>query len=110
MPIPKPKANETRSKFISRCMSFLGSEGGRTQNVMLGICYSAWKEKDEVVMKNTDEAKLPDAIPQPGTIAGPKGGYDDGLDNIVVPENLKSRGWGNEQNLDDILPVATTKT
>ena len=46
MPLPKPKAGEKQSEFISRCMS----DGTmmieyREKDQRLAVCYVQWKEK-----------------------------------------------------------------
>ena len=46
MPLPKPKANEKQSEFISRCMSDKTMLiEYKEQDQRLAICYVQWKEK-----------------------------------------------------------------
>lgn len=54
MPIPEPKAGESREEFISRCMSAQSGED-RPQDQKLAICFSSWEDVkkslfDRVVM------------------------------------------------------------
>lgn len=54
MPIPEPKAGESRDEFISRCMSAQEGED-RPQDQKFAICFSQWRDVkkglfDRVVM------------------------------------------------------------
>lgn len=55
MPVPSPRPEEQESEFVSRCMSELYNEYGQDQAA--GICYSQWKEKDN--MSSDEFATLP---------------------------------------------------
>lgn len=55
MPIPKPKDGEQEQEFISRCISELYNEYGQEQSA--GICYSQWRDKDQ--MSEEDFRNLP---------------------------------------------------
>jgi hypothetical protein len=55
MPIPKPHSNEEENAFISRCISELYNEYGQESSA--AICYSTWREKDN--MSEIDFATLP---------------------------------------------------
>jgi hypothetical protein len=48
MPLPKPKTDETKSEFISRCMSDSIAES-EFPNVSqrVAVCQSQWDKKDE---------------------------------------------------------------
>lgn len=43
MPIPKPRKDEDKTKFIARCISFLVKEG-KTQEQASAICYKVYKD------------------------------------------------------------------
>lgn len=43
MPLPKPQPNEEKSKFISRCISFVVKE--MPQNQAIAVCHSQWRRK-----------------------------------------------------------------
>ena len=48
MPIPKPNKGEDKSKFISRCVSFLSSEGtGKDNKQRVAICFNQWRKSME---------------------------------------------------------------
>jgi len=56
MPIPKPKPNEGKDDFISRCMSAIGDEYD-DKDQALAICFDAWKNKgagEEMVIRTID--------------------------------------------------------
>jgi hypothetical protein len=55
MPIPNPHSNEEENAFISRCISELYNEYGQESSA--AICYSTWREKDN--MSEIDFATLP---------------------------------------------------
>lgn len=56
MPIPKPKTGESQEEFISRCMSNTTMVEEYNQKVRAGICFTAWKNKeDNVDGKNNPE-------------------------------------------------------
>lgn len=44
MPIPKPSGGESRGDFMSRCVSFLASEGGYSNDQRVAICSSQWSQ------------------------------------------------------------------
>ncbi|PIU76160.1 hypothetical protein COS75_00475 [Candidatus Pacearchaeota archaeon CG06_land_8_20_14_3_00_35_12] len=56
MPLPKP--NETRAKYLSRCIPILKKEG-KTQSQAIGGCFGRWKfySKEGKERKN-QEARL----------------------------------------------------
>jgi hypothetical protein len=45
MPIPSPRGNESQSKFVSRCIGFLVTEG-TPSNQAAAICYDKWRKKE----------------------------------------------------------------
>lgn len=46
MPIPKPKKDESKDKFISRCAKQLAKvDPNRPKKQRLAICFSEWKNK-----------------------------------------------------------------
>lgn len=46
MPIPAPRANEKRSKFIARCMGNAQMiKDYPTQSQRSAVCHSAWRKK-----------------------------------------------------------------
>ena len=50
MPLPKPNQGESKSDFITRCMTVTSAEGKESQQA-LAICYTQWtgaKKEDEV--------------------------------------------------------------
>lgn len=53
MPLPKPSKDESKDKFISRCMVFQDKEGKfnlkdkKEREQALAICYSQYKSKNE---------------------------------------------------------------
>ena len=46
MPIPAPKKNEDRSKYIARAVDFLMKEN-YSQGQALAIAYDIWKKENE---------------------------------------------------------------
>ena len=44
MPIPKPKANEKQSDFMTRCVAEISKEHKKDQAV--AICYQKWKDNE----------------------------------------------------------------
>jgi hypothetical protein len=63
VPIPKPKAGQTKNKFISSCMSELSGEYPETDQ-RYAICISSWEDKFSVarqvheIKKNEHFSKL----------------------------------------------------
>ena len=54
MPIPKPKKDENKDDFVSRCMSAIGDEYD-DKDQALAICFDAWRSKDEEkILKTLD--------------------------------------------------------
>jgi hypothetical protein len=48
MPIPKPKKDEVKEEFISRCITTLRNEDPeKPQKQIAAICYDAWDGKSE---------------------------------------------------------------
>lgn len=48
MPIPKPKKDEDKDAFISRCISTVSKEDPeRSDKQIQAICFSTWKESRE---------------------------------------------------------------
>jgi len=43
MPIPKPKQNEPKPKFLGRCIAFEVKRGMK-QNQATAICYEQWRK------------------------------------------------------------------
>ena len=56
MPIPKPKAGQTKNNFISSCMSELSGEYPETDQ-RYAICISSWEEKFSVA-KQVHQSKM----------------------------------------------------
>lgn len=54
MPIPKPRKNEKKDKFISRCMSFLSDEKKFTQEQRIAICNAQFSRKAKGELKFAD--------------------------------------------------------
>jgi hypothetical protein len=48
MPIPKPRKNEKKDEYISRCIEFLAGEG-KAQDQAAAICIKEWKESKKEV-------------------------------------------------------------
>lgn len=47
MPIPKPKKDETKNKFLTRCMGNSTMRKEYPDNKQrLAVCYTEWREKD----------------------------------------------------------------
>lgn len=46
MPLPKPDKNESRDKYISRCMKAQKGENKKRAQ-KLAICFSKWRRKNE---------------------------------------------------------------
>ena len=45
MPIPKPRKNESRQKFISRCVSSLhDTDPNRPNKQLVAICFTTWRK------------------------------------------------------------------
>jgi hypothetical protein len=42
--MPEPEKNETKDKYIGRCVSQLMKDEGKEQDQALAICYSYWKK------------------------------------------------------------------
>lgn len=48
MPIPKPRKNEDKDKFISRCISQLKKEDpNRPDKQIKAICFQRWQERNK---------------------------------------------------------------
>ena len=48
MPIPKPKKDESKDDFISRCMSDdVMLDEYPDQEIRSGVCYTQWDNKDK---------------------------------------------------------------
>ncbi len=46
MPLPKPKKDETRRQFISRCIKNKNiNKEAKNKDQKLAICYNQWKNK-----------------------------------------------------------------
>jgi hypothetical protein len=43
MPIPKPKSNENKTQFVSRCISQITGEYGKDKSI--AICITTWDEE-----------------------------------------------------------------
>ena len=49
MPIPKPKADESKNDYVSRCVKKLSDDGDfKDQNQRLAVCYAQYKNKEAV--------------------------------------------------------------
>lgn len=82
MPIPKPKANETESDFVARCMGDdVMAREYPDQKQRAGVCYTQWKRKDMENEMETREIKDVEIF-QVGTWKGTKYTSKD-LDQIV---------------------------
>lgn len=58
MPLPTKKQNESRKKFVSRCVSELSKKGeGKSVEQRVAICHSRWEKSraNEVVKELTRE-------------------------------------------------------
>lgn len=57
MPLPKPKENEEKKEFISRCMIYQDKEGkydlenDKDRKQAVAICYTQWDRKTEDIVK-----------------------------------------------------------
>lgn len=60
MPIPKPKRNEEKDKFISRCMSDDVMVSEYKEDQRMAICQTAWKDRNKKISKS--EEKQDDTI------------------------------------------------
>ena len=50
MPIPKPKKNEEKNEFISRCISTLSDmKEFKDNDQRIAVCFSQWERKDEKI-------------------------------------------------------------
>lgn len=50
MPVPSPRGGESQDKFISRCMRFMHSEGGRPRKQQQAICFDKWRKRAKGVI------------------------------------------------------------
>jgi len=57
VPIPKPKAGQTKDKFIQSCMSDLSGEYPETDQ-RYAICLASWEDKFSNVAKQVYQAKM----------------------------------------------------
>jgi len=60
MPIPTPRATETRDEFVGRCAEFLTSEG-KSQDQALAICYNNFYES-KTMKSNIDQYRTYEEI------------------------------------------------
>ena len=60
MPIPTPRATETKDEFIGRCADFLTSEG-KSQDQALAICYNEFNES-KIMKSNIDQYRTYEQI------------------------------------------------
>jgi len=48
MPVPSPKKNESKQKFVSRCAKLMADRDPEMDNKKrVAVCYSAWRKKNE---------------------------------------------------------------
>lgn len=47
MPIPKPSKGQSKSDYMSKCMSFLKDEGKGDQKQRVAICLDTWRRNNE---------------------------------------------------------------
>ena len=43
--MPEPKKNETKQKYISRCIAYCVKNEGLSQKAATGKCYGMWEQK-----------------------------------------------------------------
>ena len=56
MPLPTPKENETKSEFVSRCISELTHANEfKSKTQRIAVCYSQWSKSDKE--KENDDGK-----------------------------------------------------
>jgi hypothetical protein len=49
MPVPKPRANEEKDDFISRCISSLHkTDPNRSDDQIIAMCYTSWRSKESI--------------------------------------------------------------
>jgi len=55
MPVPKPRPNESKDSFVSRCASQLAStDPGRPNEQRVAMCFSSWRDaKGQATLKDT---------------------------------------------------------
>jgi hypothetical protein len=55
MPIPKPRKNEEKDAFISRCISTMKKvDPNREEAQIMAICYTAWRKRKSGISKKGD--------------------------------------------------------
>ena len=122
MPIPSPRGGESKSKFVSRCVSFLAGQEGYDGNQTAAICYQKYRDKDKTDEQIIKEVTMTTKI-QEITEDDPVRAQTDrfaGTGDIAAPEGLVAgqptefdteervgheNPNANESDLDDILPV-----
>ena len=94
MPIPKPKAGETKNKFISSCMSELSGEYPETDQ-RYAICISSWEDKFSIA-KQVHQSKMNQYFSKLEEFKS----YSDYPDSVknnakAVLKYVEKNGWGS---------------
>ena len=56
MPIPKPRPNEEKDKFVARCIRQLSKENpNRDRKQIIAICFQTWKDRKKESINKMDE-------------------------------------------------------
>ena len=56
MPLPTPKENETKSEFVSRCISVLTHANEfKSKTQRIAVCYTQWDKSKKEEEKNDDK-------------------------------------------------------
>ena len=59
MPIPSPHPNESKEKFIPRCISTLSKlDPNKPQKQVVAICHSEWKRKKLSELHSKNEKNI----------------------------------------------------
>ena len=79
MPIPKPHADESRDKFIPRCISAISDEFDDNDQ-RVAVCMAAWRDKDK--MAEQDVARKAISL----KLAGDTGAFEAVIATLNVPD------------------------
>ena len=112
--MPKPRAGESRSGFMSRCVPEVIGEG-LAQDAAVARCYGIWESKgddmekiQQMVVEDDPTRLQTDNISRTGEQAAPESFTLSGSfvadSQEIDPDNPLQRGPSQEE-LDEILPV-----
>lgn len=112
MPLPTPSQDESKDKFVSRCISFVKHENSKTPDKQAqAMCFSQWKKKSST--KERRYCKLPISIREEGEEF-----YSEGFIATTHPDRAEEDGYNSTmlskkaiQQICDYINdrVATTK-